>query len=61
MDWKLILQLSLFGLAMAIATVFVIPPTVEPAFRLVIFLICAYAIAKAHPLAALSTAYCWDW
>jgi len=49
MDWKLILQLSLFGLAMAFATVFVIPPNIEPAFWLVIFLICAYAIAKARP------------
>ena len=49
MDWKLILQLSLFGLAMAFATVFAIPPNVEPAFWLVIFLICAYVIAKARP------------
>jgi hypothetical protein len=48
-DWKLILQLSLFGLAMAFATVFVIPPNIEPAFWLVIFLVCAYAIAKARP------------
>jgi len=46
MDWKLIFQLSLFGLAMGIATVFVIPPNVEPAFWLVIFMVCAYAIAK---------------
>jgi hypothetical protein len=46
MNWKLILQLSLFGLAMAIATVYVIPSTIEPAFWLVIFLICAYLIAK---------------
>ena len=46
MGWKLIFQLSLFGLAMGIATVFVIPPNVEPVFWLVIFLICAYVIAK---------------
>lgn len=46
MDWKLILQLSMFGLAMALATVFVIPSNVEPIFWLVIFLICAYIIAK---------------
>jgi hypothetical protein len=46
MDWKLIFQLSLFGLAMAIATVFVIPPNIEPVCWLVIFLICAYVIAK---------------
>jgi hypothetical protein len=32
MDWKLILGLSLFGLAMAIATVFVIPSSIEPVF-----------------------------
>jgi len=47
MNWKLIFQLSLFGLAMGIATVFVIPSKIEPAFWLVIFLICAYLIAKS--------------
>jgi hypothetical protein len=46
MNWKLILQLSLFGLAMAIATVFVIPSNIEPIFWLAIFIICAYFIAK---------------
>ena len=46
MNWKLIFQLSIFGLAMGIATVFVIPSKIEPAFWLVIFLICAYLIAK---------------
>jgi hypothetical protein len=46
MNWKLIFQLSMFGLAMGIATVFVIPSKIEPAFWLVIFLICAYLIAK---------------
>ena len=49
MNWKLIFQLSLFGLAMGIATVFVIPSKIEPAFWLVIFLICAYVIAKRCP------------
>ena len=48
MDWKLIFQLSLFGLAMAIATVFLIPSNIEPVFWLVIFLICAYVIAKGR-------------
>jgi len=48
-DWELIFQLSLFGLAMGIATVFVIPSKIEPAFWLVIFLICAYLIAKRCP------------
>jgi hypothetical protein len=46
MDWKLILQLSLFGLAMGIATVFVIPSNIEPAFWLAIFCVCAYIIAR---------------
>lgn len=46
MNWKLIFQLSLFGLAMAIATVFVIPSNIEPIFWLAIFIVCAYLIAK---------------
>jgi hypothetical protein len=46
MNWKLILQLSMFGLAMGIATVYVIPSKIEPAFWLAIFLYCAYVIAK---------------
>jgi hypothetical protein len=46
MNWKLIFQLSLFGLAMAIGTVFVIPSTVEPIFWLLIFIFCAWLIAK---------------
>jgi hypothetical protein len=49
MNWKLIFLLSLFGLAMAIATVFVVPSSVEPWVWLAIFLICAYAIARAVP------------
>jgi hypothetical protein len=46
MNWKLVFQLSLFGLAMGIATVFWIPSNIEPLFWLVIFLISAYIIAK---------------
>ncbi|TRZ76695.1 MAG: hypothetical protein D4R97_00390 [Bacteroidetes bacterium] len=46
MKWKLIFLLSLFGLAMAFATVFWIPTMIEPAFWLAIFIICAYLIAK---------------
>jgi hypothetical protein len=46
MNWKLIFLLSLFGLAMAIATVFVIPSKIEPAFWLAIFIVCAVIIAK---------------
>lgn len=49
MNWKLVLQLSLFGVAMAVATVFFIPSTIEPLFWLVIFVICAYAIATRAP------------
>lgn len=46
MNWKLIFRLSLFGLAMAIATVYWISQNIEPFFWLVIFVICAYLIAK---------------
>jgi hypothetical protein len=46
MNTKLIFQLSLFGLAMAFATVYFIPSNIEPLCWLVIFIICAYIIAK---------------
>jgi hypothetical protein len=46
MDWKLVLALSSFGAAMGVATVFMIPANVEPAFWLVIFIACAVIIAK---------------
>lgn len=46
MNWKLIIQLSVFGLIMAIATVFLIPEKIEPVFWIAIFLFCAYMIAK---------------
>ena len=46
MNWKLIFQLSLFGLAMAIATVYWIPSDLEPFFWIIIFIICAYLIAR---------------
>jgi hypothetical protein len=46
MNWKLILLLSLFGLAMGVATVFVIPSTIEPICWLAIFLVCAFIIAR---------------
>lgn len=46
MNKKLIFQLSLFGLVMAFATVWLIPSTIEPIFWLAIFLFCAYVIAK---------------
>ncbi|HEY4361487.1 MAG TPA: hypothetical protein VGN17_10970 [Bryobacteraceae bacterium] len=46
MNFKLIVMLSMFGLAMGVATVFWIPSNVEPVFWLPIFLVCAYAIAR---------------
>src|SRR5215467_10823039 len=49
MNWKLILQLSTFGLAMGLATISIIPSSLEPVFWLVIFLVCAYIIAKQSP------------
>jgi len=45
-NWRLIITLSLFGLAMAIATVSLIPSSREPVFWLGIFVACAYAIAR---------------
>lgn len=49
MNGKLIFQLSLFGLAMAIGTVFIIPSAIEPLFWLAIFILCAYLIATKAP------------
>jgi len=49
MNWKLVGLLSLFGLAMGIGTVFFIPSNVEPVCWLLIFLLCAYLIAKQAP------------
>ncbi|WP_259068880.1 hypothetical protein HDF24_06305 [Mucilaginibacter sp. X4EP1] len=49
MNWKIIVQLSLFGLIMALGTIALIPQNVEPIFWLVIFVFCAFVIAKACP------------
>jgi hypothetical protein len=49
MSWKLIFVLSLFGLGMAFATVYVVPSHVEPWVWLGIFVVCAIAIAKRAP------------
>ena len=46
MNRTLIFQLSIFGLFMAIATVFFIPSTIEPVCWFFIFVFCAYQIAK---------------
>jgi hypothetical protein len=45
MNWKLIIQLSIFGLFMGIATVWLIPSNIEPFCWLAIFGVCAYIIA----------------
>ena len=45
-NWNLIFRLSLFGLVMSLATVWFIPEKVEPVFWLLIFIICAYIVAK---------------
>ena len=49
MNWKLILQLSVFGLAMALGTVFFIPSSIEWVFWLAIFVLTAYLIARRAP------------
>ena len=46
MNWKIIFQLSLFGLIMAFGTVSLIPEKFEPAFWLVIFAFGAWVIAR---------------
>jgi hypothetical protein len=46
LNLELILQLSLFGLAMSVATVFVIPSKVEPLFWFPIFVVCAIWLAR---------------
>ena len=45
-NWRLVLQLSSFGLAMALGTAFLVPAKVEPIFWLAIFVACAIVIAK---------------
>ena len=47
MNWKLIFQLSIFGLIMAFGTVSLIPQKVEPVFWVLIFAFCAFVIARA--------------
>ena len=46
MNYKLLVKLSLFGLGMAIGTVYFIPSNIEPLCWLAIMLYCAYCIAK---------------
>ena len=49
MNWKIVFQLSIFGLIMAFATISLIPESIEWVFWLVIFIFCAYVIAKTCP------------
>lgn len=49
MNWKIIFQLSIFGLIMAFGTITLIPEKIEPAFWIAIFIFCAYVIGKVCP------------
>jgi hypothetical protein len=49
MNYRLVALLSLFGLVMSLATVFIVPPNLEPILWLVIFVICAVVLAKRAP------------
>ncbi len=46
MNWKLVLQLAVFGLAMGLGTVFFVPSKVEPILWFIVCLLSAYAITK---------------
>lgn len=48
-NWKLVLLLSMFGLAMAIGSVFVIPPNIETPLWPVIFILIAILVARRAP------------
>ena len=49
MYWKIIFQLSIFGLIMAFGTISLISQDLEPVFWLLIFIFCAWVIAKVCP------------
>ena len=49
MNWKLILSLSMIGLAMALLTISIIPSTVEPIFWLVLFFVIAFVVTSNVP------------
>jgi hypothetical protein len=46
MNWSLVARLSLLGLAMALGTVFLVPPSVEPLLWLPIFIASAVLIVR---------------
>ncbi|WP_183567384.1 hypothetical protein [Mucilaginibacter sp. SP1R1] len=58
MNWQLIFKLSLFGLAMGVATAFIIPSSIEGIFWLAIFIICAYFIAKNCTYMYFTNGFC---
>jgi hypothetical protein len=58
MNWNLILKLSLFGLAMGVATAFIIPSNIEGIFWLAIFIISAYFIAKNCTYMYFANGFC---
>lgn len=49
MNYRLVALLSMFGLVMSLATVFIVPPNIEPILWLVIFVICAVVLTKRAP------------
>lgn len=49
MNWKLIFQLSCFGLIMAFGTLSLVSLRAEPGFWIVVFVFCAIVIARAAP------------
>jgi hypothetical protein len=48
-NWKLIFQLSIFGVIMAVATISLIPQNIEPVIWVLIFIVCAYIVSKKAP------------
>ena len=49
MNWKLLLLLSLLGLAMGLATISLVGQRIEPACWLVVFVFCAWMIVRQSP------------
>jgi len=48
-NWKLIFQLSILGLIMAIVTISLIPQNIEPFFWLAVFILTGYLVARKAP------------
>ncbi|MEN0053696.1 MAG: hypothetical protein AAGC65_08505 [Mucilaginibacter sp.] len=58
MNLNLLIKLSLFGLVMGIATAFFIPSNIEGILWLIIFIVCAYLIAKNCSQMYLTNGFC---